>query len=253
MPVFAIENRRGQAAPSGRRLLRAPGGGRTLTRTNQPLPERLAMAKAFAKTAAAKSAAASSTSLVYLKVTLRYIRPPIWRRLALPETTNLGDLSTIIQVAMGWNGGHLHAFDIGGEEFGDPSMTDFAQNERKMTIKSLLRDGVSRFSYTYDFGDSWDHDILIEKKRPPADGPCGPACVAGKRNCPPEDCGGPPGYEALLEALAAPANPESREILEWVDEDYDPEEFSVDAVNSRFRGAADFREPADLIRVDPAR
>ena len=153
---------------------------------------------------AAKSAAAGSTGLVHLKVTLQYIRPAIWRRLRLPDTTNLGDLSDIIQAAMGWHGGHLHAFEIAGEQFGDPSMTDFVRNERKTTIRSLLRDGVSRFGYTYDFGDSWEHDILIEKKGPPPDAPPGAACVAGKRNCPPEDCGGPPGYDALIAALAAP-------------------------------------------------
>ena len=186
---------------------------------------------------AAKSAAAGSTSLVHVKVTLQYIRPLIWRRLRLPDTTNLGDLSEIIQAAMGWDGGHLHAFEIGGEQFGDPSITDFVRNERKTTIKSLLRDGVHRFGYTYDFGDSWEHDILIEKKGPPPDAPAGTACVAGKRNCPPEDCGGPPGYDALLEALAAPEKPESREVLEWADGDYDPEEFSLDAANARVRAA----------------
>jgi hypothetical protein len=158
---------------------------------------------------AAKSAAAKSTAFVHVKVTLQYIRPPIWRRLLLPDTTNLGNLSEIIQAAMGWHGGHLHAFEIGGEQFGDPSMTDFVRNERKTTIRSLLRDDVSRFGYTYDFGDSWEHDILIEKKGPPPDAPRSPACVAGKRNCPPEDCGGPPGYDALLEALAAPESPEA--------------------------------------------
>jgi hypothetical protein len=188
----------------------------------------------MAKTAA-KSAA---TAFVHLKVTLQYIRPLIWRRLRLPDTTNLGDLSQIIQAAMGWDGGHLHAFEIGGEQFGDPSITDFVRNERKTTIKSLRRDGVHRFGYTYDFGDSWEHDILIEKKGPSPDAPAGAACVAGKRNCPPEDCGGPPGYDALLAALADPENPESREVLEWADGDYDPEEFSLEVADRRVRAAA---------------
>jgi Plasmid pRiA4b ORF-3-like protein len=200
---------------------------------------------------AAKSAAAKSTAFVHVKVTLQYIRPPIWRRLLLPDTTNLGNLSEIIQAAMGWHGGHLHAFEIGGEQFGDPSMTDFVRNERKTTIRSLLRDDVSRFGYTYDFGDSWEHDILIEKKGPPPDAPRSPACVAGKRNCPPEDCGGPPGYDALLEALAAPESPESRELLEWVDGDYDPEEFSLDAANPRVRAAGGGwgKDPAPSLRL----
>lgn len=181
--------------------------------------------------------AAKSPALVRLKVTLKTIRPPIWRRLVLPDTTNLGDLSEIIQAAMGWHGGHLHAFQIGGEQFGDPSMTDEVRDERKETVKNLMRDGVSRFGYTYDFGNSWEHDILIEKAAPPPDAARGAACVAGKRNCPPEDCGGPPGYDALLAALAAPEMPESREVLEWVDEGYDPEEFSLEIANKHVRAA----------------
>ena len=172
----------------------------------------------------------------YVKVTLNYIKPPIWRRLRIPVDWHLGKLSEAILRSMGWNGGHLHAFAIGDQQFSDPAMLDDADNERKVTIKKLIAADVSRFTYTYDFGDSWDHSVLIEAKPVPPEETT-PGCVAGARACPPEDCGGPPGYEGLLEALAAPDKPESREILEWLDGEFefDPEEFVLEDADRRVK------------------
>jgi hypothetical protein len=173
-------------------------------------------------------------AFVYVKVTLNDFKPPIWRRLRVPVGWHLGKLSEAILRGMGWNGGHLHAFEIGGNQYSDPAMVDDAENERKMTIAKLIAAGVSRFAYVYDFGDNWDHSVLIEAKAvPPAE--TTPGCVAGARACPPEDCGGPPGYESLLEALAAPDKPESREILEWVDEDFTLEEFVLEEADRRVK------------------
>ncbi len=129
-------------------------------------------------------------SIVSLKVTLRDVRPPIWRRLLVPARMPLGDLHHVIQAAMGWEDAHLHVFDIAGRQYGDPHEVDEAADEAWLTVGGVLRSGVSRFSYTYDFGDDWEHSIVIEGKRPPVDGHVYPACVAGRRNCPPEDCGG---------------------------------------------------------------
>jgi hypothetical protein len=137
-------------------------------------------------------APAKTPALVYIKVTLNKIRPAIWRRLLLPVSLNLGELSRVILGTMGWRGGHLHVFEIGGREYGDPQMVEDAEDERRMTLEKLIAEGVSRFVYTYDFGDDWDHVVLIEKKSPPPDAQA-PACVAGERACPPEDCGGKPG------------------------------------------------------------
>ena len=148
---------------------------------------------------------------------------------------NLGELSMLIQAAMGWDGGHMHAFEIGGLQYGDPAWLEDGENEDQMTIKKLMRDGISRFGYTYDFGDNWDHAVLIEKKAPPPGSPRAPACVGGARACPPEDCGGPPGYDGLIAALAAPDKPSSRELLEWAGEDFDPEYFSQEEVNARLK------------------
>jgi Plasmid pRiA4b ORF-3-like protein len=177
------------------------------------------------KTAAPKKRA--QTGVLSLKVTLRNSKPPIWRRILVPGGMTLGDLHMAIQVTMGWQGGHLHSFDIAEQQYGDPSTTDDMANERRLTLNGVIKSGLTRFIYTYDFGDDWEHEILIEKAVPANDATAYPACIAGKRNCPPEDCGGIWGYEELLEILANPDHPEHEERLEWIGDAFDPEAFSV--------------------------
>jgi hypothetical protein len=171
--------------------------------------------------------ARTTDDLISLKVTLRGIRPPIWRRLVVPGAMTLGDLHQAIQAAMGWDGDHLHVFNIAGRAYGDPHTVDDVLSEERLTLASLRKSGVARFTYTYDFGDDWEHIIAIESKTPPVADARYPACVAGKRNCPPEDCGGPWGYQHLLAVIADPAHPEHKDQLEWLGEDFDPEDFAV--------------------------
>jgi Plasmid pRiA4b ORF-3-like protein len=171
-------------------------------------------------------------SVVSLKVTLRGTKPPIWRRLLVPGAMTLGALHEAIQAAMGWQGGHLHTFDIDGRQYGDRRTVDDVADENRLTLNGVLKSGVTRFGYTYDFGDDWDHMVAIEKIQPAIDGQAYPACVAGKRNCPPEDCGGVWGYAELLQILADPAHPERAERLEWLGEEFDPDDFSVDIANT---------------------
>lgn len=170
----------------------------------------------------------AGTTVVRLKVTLRDTRPPIWRRLLMPGTMTLADLHQAIQAAMGWHDCHLHAFDIAGRQYGDRHTVD---DENRLTLNGLVKSGVSRFAYTYDFGDDWEHMVVIEKTEPPLPGVSYPACIAGKRDCPPEDCGGPWGYQHLIEALADPAHPDHAEQLEWHGEDFDPEAFDIETAN----------------------
>ena len=167
--------------------------------------------------------------MLSLKVTLKGTRPPIWRRILVPESMTLGGLSEAILAAMGWIGGHLHAFDVRGSQYGDPATAD----ERRAKLKALLESGVKRFGYTYDFGDGWEHTISVEKTEDRVPGQVYPACVAGARKCPPEDCGGPWGYVELLDILADPDHPERKERLEWIGEDFDPEEFDVAKADKR--------------------
>jgi len=171
--------------------------------------------------------AAAADLVVKLKVTLTGMRPPVWRRVLMPAAMTLGDLHRVIQAAMGWDNSHLHDFDIGGVRYGDPSDTDEVDDEEDIDLATILRSGVSRFRYTYDFGDDWVHLVTIEGTLPSAEGqPC-PACIGGKRACPPEDSGGPYGLAQLLEIRANPSHPDHEEMAEWLGDDYDPEVFSV--------------------------
>jgi hypothetical protein len=170
-------------------------------------------------------------SLVTLKVTLRGTKPPVWRRLQMPGAMTLGALHEAIQAAMGWHGGHLHAFEVGGRQYGDRQMVDDVADENRLTLNGLVRSGATRFAYIYDFGDNWEHAVVIEKCEPSGDGAAIPVCLAGKRNCPPEDCGGVWGYADLLEILADKSHPEHAERMEWLGEDFDPEEFCIATAN----------------------
>ena len=182
------------------------------------------------KSAVAKTVAAGKRSLpgaLSLKVTLRGVKPPIWRRILVPGRMTLGELHDAIQTVMGWDDTHLHDFAIGGERFGDPSTTDDVTSEDGMTLNGVVKSGVNRFRYTYDFGDDWEHDVLVEKAPPANTAKALPACIGGKRNGPPEDCGGPWGYMDLVDILSNPAHPQHAEQREWLGDDFDPEAFSV--------------------------
>ena len=170
--------------------------------------------------------------VVSLKVTLRDTKPPVWRRLLVPGETTLGDLHRAIQAAMGWEDDHLHTFDIEGKQYGDPRAVDDVADEKRVTLNGLIKSGVARFAYTYDFGDNWEHALVIEKSPPDVEALSRPICTAGKRRCPPEDCGGPWGYRELLEVLADPAHPEHAERCEWLGEDFDPDDFNPEMADA---------------------
>jgi hypothetical protein len=132
---------------------------------------------------------------------------------------------------MGWENSHLHAFTIGGQQYGDPEFLEDAEDEERMRLAALVKSGVSRFLYTYDFGDDWEHMVLIEKRVPPDDGNPLPRCVAGNLACPPEDCGGTWGYDELLEILADPSHPDHADRKEWAG-NLRPDEFDIATVNT---------------------
>ena len=184
----------------------------------------------MARTSVAKNSA--GMTIVSLKVMLRDTKPPIWRRLLMPDTMTLADLHKAIQAAMGWDDDHLHAFDIAGQQYGDRQSVDDVADESRLTVKSLLKTGVTRFAYTYDFGDNWEHTVIVEKTQPAIDGQAYPLRVAGKRACPPEDCGGPWGYQHLLDVLADPDHPDYADQKEWVGDDFTPDHFDLVAANA---------------------
>lgn len=155
-----------------------------------------------------------------LKVTLRYTGPPIGRRLLVPSGFTLEDLHSVVQAAMGWDDSHMHEFRIGQKRFGksDPSDRlmgmDPIGNERTTHLYRVLGKVRAKAMYTYDFGDNWEHEIVVEKVLPPDPGVAYPSCVGGKLQGPPDDCGGIPGYSNLLEAIRDPGHPEHQDLLD---------------------------------------
>lgn len=175
------------------------------------------------------------------KITLKGTKPPIWRRIQVPETYNFWDLHVAIQDAMGWWDYHLHEFKIshpvtGREiEIGIPSEDDELFDieiipERSQKIGDLFSMENKVAEYIYDFGDGWQHKVQLEKILPRDENIKYPVCIAGKRACPPEDCGGVWGYQEFLEAIENPDHEEHEEMLEWVGGEFNPEDFDVNEV-----------------------
>jgi hypothetical protein len=173
-------------------------------------------------------------SVHQLKVTLEGAKPPIWRRLQVPSGATLADLHRVICIAFDWHGGHLHEFDAGGERFGEPHPGDYVavKDERRVTLGRLAPSAGGTFHYLYDFGDSWEHRILVEKVLQPELPMLHAVCIGGRRAAPPDDCGGVWGYAELLEILADPAHPEHGQYLEWAGGPIDPDAFSASEVTS---------------------
>jgi hypothetical protein len=180
----------------------------------------------------------STDPCVYqIKVTLKGSKPPIWRRIQVTSDTGLYEFHYVLQVVMGWENYHLHQFIIGGKYFGEPD-PDFGfeiQDEATVKLEQVVPGEKTKFTYEYDFGDSWEHDVLIEKILSPEEGEDYPVCLGGRRACPPEDCGGIWGYAYLLEAIRDPDHPEHEDLLEWVGDSFDPEAFELDAINRELK------------------
>ncbi len=181
------------------------------------------------------------TGPVYqLKITLRDFRPPIWRRVLVPGHYTLADLHWVIQFAMGWTNSHLHHFQVGETYYSLPMRgTDWEELGEKdssnVRLDAIAPDAKMKFMYEYDFGDSWEHDVLVEKILPPDPKMKSPACLAGKGACPPEDVGGVWGYAEFLQAIKDPEHPEHDEYLEWVGDEFDPKAFDLEVVNKALK------------------
>jgi Plasmid pRiA4b ORF-3-like protein len=170
-----------------------------------------------------------ASSLFQFKIILQEIKPPIWRRIQVPDCT-LADLHEIIQAAMGWENYHMHQFRINGKRYGmpDPDGLEFGPkiiDETKVLLSQLVPQ-TKKFRYEYDFGDGWLHEIVFESNSPKEKSQKYPLCLDGSRACPPEDVGGPWGYAEFLEAIADPKHERHAELLEWAGE-FEPDAFNA--------------------------
>ncbi len=177
-----------------------------------------------------------SDNILQFKVTLKGIRPPIWRRILIEENITFARFSHIINYAMGWNGGHLHSFYLKtGLGNGEVEITDAETAKEFWGQAPLVEDKVKvsaslfliskKCKYTYDYGDDWEHTVTLEKILPRDPDMEYPACIKGKRACPPDDVGGVWGYQEFLEIIKDPEHPEHEETLEWVGGEFDPDYF----------------------------
>ena len=156
--------------------------------------------------------------IVQIKVKLLGVtKPLVWRRVQLRADTRLDQLHEILQAALGWENYHLHAFSFGEEEFGprDPELDLDFRDERRVTLGQLTDIGA-RFRYSYDFGDNWEHEILVEDLLDPDPDTHYPILTAAKGACPPEDCGGTWGYADLKAILADPNDERHQDMVEWL-------------------------------------
>jgi hypothetical protein len=181
------------------------------------------------------------------KITLLGTQPLVWRRFQVPECT-LGELHHVIQMVMGWEEAHLHQFIVGKQYYGmvEGDMSDMGLemlDETCFKLRDLIPPTVRswRAVYEYDFGDSWEHELVLEKRLAAAEFPGNPLCLEGAGACPPEDCGGVWGYSELLEACknkgpkADPDDESYDERLDWLGDDFDPAEFSLKEVNQTLK------------------
>jgi len=177
----------------------------------------------------------TARTILQFKVTLNGIEPPVWRRIVVPASYSFWDLHVAIQDAMGWLDMHLHRFRVrepgtGAEvEIGIPDPDGFEEVPClagwEVPIVGYFTEPDDRADYEYDFGDGWEHEVVLEAVAPRVPKSRYPVCLDGARACPPEDCGGIPGYEQICEILRDPGHDEHDATLEWLGRKYDPEAF----------------------------
>lgn len=176
-------------------------------------------------------------------------KPPVWRRVEVDADSNFRDLHNIIQLAFGWTFSHLYSFAekaySSGFQIEDPEFMDEdfreAADATKIKLKDIFKSEKQVYIYVYDFGDSWEHKITLEKITD--EKLLRPICLDGKGKCPPEDCGGAWGYEDMKATLSDPSDPEYEDLVSWLgleeDEIWNPHEFNLEEINDDLAGFAD--------------
>jgi trans-aconitate methyltransferase len=177
-----------------------------------------------------------AVSVYQLKISLKGLIPPIWRKVQVPGQVTLYELHRILQIVMGWGNYHPYRFLIEGAAYGEPDPTEtWLKPARETRLNEVVSDEGSKFIYRYDPADDWQHVVKVEKITPPQSGESYPLCLSGQRACPPEECGGIWEYANLLEVLKNPEHPDYQEMLEQYGGQVDSEAFDVVRVNKALR------------------
>jgi|GEM_PF-1577117 len=183
----------------------------------------------------------NASSLYQFRVSLCDSEPEIWRRIIVAGDANLGFLHAVLQVAMGWSNSHLHQFDDGENRYADPQNDeddffddedDESVDEFSVRLSDVLHTAGNELGYLYDFGDSWEHIIVLEKimkEHPQYLGHS--VCIDGGRACPPDDCGGMGGYKDLCEIIKSPKNDGYDEMMDWLGGKFNPGKFDLKKTN----------------------
>jgi hypothetical protein len=203
----------------------------------------------------ARRAIDSFTEIATLRIELKDSDPLIWRVVEVPTSVTLKVLHDIVQAAMGWLDYHLWEMAIGGQIYGLPMEEDWGTAPRKVASRTRLRDvlapGTTKIDYTYDFGDDWKHSLTVSDVRAGDPGTAYPRFIAGERDCPPEDCGGIPGFYEMLEARADPEHPDHADVSEWLD-GYDPDDLDLFPIQVALDRIAARRNAAAKRIIKPA-
>jgi hypothetical protein len=195
----------------------------------------------------------SKNPAVQIKIVLKNSKPPIWRRVLVDSSITFEELHYTIQISMGWGIYHLYEFNVDNYRIGvvldDGENLDYVSSDvidaANITLAEVISGGVGRFTYEYDFGDSWIHNLEIEKIMPLEPKTYYPICLKGKNNCPPEDIGGIPGYNYLLEVLKDKKHPEYRSMKDWLGGSFDPAEFDLEETNMCLREIQEIMDEED--------
>jgi hypothetical protein len=175
--------------------------------------------------------ASPTIAITTLRIEIKYIEPLIWRRVAVRTSMNLKALHTVIQAAMGWLDYHLWEFDVEERKYGMPDPNrPHVKDGATTQLATILASGMTEFNYVYDVGDNWEHRIILEQIGKAETGAKYPRFLGGERRCPPEDCGGPPGYFDFIENIARKNSKTAKEALDWYGGPYDPDDIDEELI-----------------------
>ncbi|MGH7005206.1 MAG: plasmid pRiA4b ORF-3 family protein [Alphaproteobacteria bacterium] len=176
-------------------------------------------------------------TIVRLKIILADTEPPIWRRVEVPADLTLKDLHALIQAVMRWTNSHLYLYQVGRETIAGPGMGGVgfgaapAVGAGRVSLADLAEGGIKRFRYVYDMGDSWEHDIRIEKVLAGGTSVAYPRFIDGAMRAPPDDSGGIPGFYDFLDAINDAEHPEHADRIEWYGGAFDPDDIEADRIH----------------------